>query len=170
MNKGQSLKIVMSSRCHSLLWIKFASSAIAYVSVRRTSSRKRGGSHLPYASIDDLRRFGRICCCTPRRSTYNARTEYPSHGPERRKQIAHRVAWAAVERNIEIRRPLDFTPNQMSRRLRPDQQGRYRRSIDLDQHQPFGTMSLNYRGGETMIGIGITFGAVMNGNEAVAGL
>ena len=28
----------------------------------------------------------------------NARAEYQSHGPERRKQTAHRVAWAAVKR------------------------------------------------------------------------
>lgn len=83
---------------------QFTSSAMAYISlVRRASSRKRGGSHLPYASIDDLPPPVRSHLPLHAQEIYlaafnNAWTEYHSHGPEQREQTAHRVAWAAVKR------------------------------------------------------------------------
>lgn len=90
---------------------------MAYISlVRRASSRKRGGSHLPYASIDDLPPPVRSHLPLHAQEIYlaafnNAWTEYHSHGPEQREQTAHRVAWAAVKRKYRNPATVGFHAN-----------------------------------------------------------
>jgi cation transport regulator len=90
-----------------LLWINWREPVVVLLLCRTFCLlEQRGGSCLPYASVEDLP--SPIHAHLPlhgqeiyRSAFNNAWTEYAARGPVRRETTAHRVAWAAVKRRYQ---------------------------------------------------------------------